>query len=72
MRSDDERHEKRAEDVATLWEAARLMRRERGAHSFYRAVADWLDAAALVLMSSPNAVKANALTVARAYLGESE
>lgn len=35
------------------------------------AVADWLDACAAVLHAKPDAVKAHALTVARAYLGES-
>ena len=37
--------------------------------AFHLAVADWLDACALVLEVSPTSVKAHALTVARAYLG---
>lgn len=37
---------------------------------FLLAVADWLDACALVCEVKADAVKAHALTVARAYLGE--
>jgi hypothetical protein len=56
-------------DAETLWEAAVMMRRERGAHAFYRAVAEWLDVTAADVGSSSLAYHA-ALAAARAYLGE--
>jgi hypothetical protein len=55
----------------TMREAAALMRRERGAHEFYRAVADWLDDFATEIDAGHYWRDAAALTVANTYLGGS-
>jgi hypothetical protein len=64
-----------------LREAAARIRKDQGIEMMlghiaehecdtWTAVATWLEACASVLDVSPNATKAHALTVARAYLGE--